>query len=100
MPGTRDCQQDLEQLEGSLYSPFELLLPYTTWSMPSLEGYLPALFLEHILTFELMHRYNLRRLVWSLWLEPLGKSKICNPMDFIWIPVGLSESCSRIFSLW
>lgn len=64
--------------------------------MPSLEGYLPALFLEHILTFELMHRYNLRRFVWSLWLEPQGKSKICNPMDFIWIPVGLSESCSRI----
>src|SRR5271163_4793799 len=97
MPGTRDYQQGFERGRKAVrILPFELLLPYTTWSMPSLKGYLPALFLEHTLTFELMHRYNLRRFVWSLWLEPQGKSKICNPMDFIWIPIGLSESCSRI----
>src|SRR5271170_5860576 len=100
MPGTRDYQQGFERARKEVrILPFELLLPHTTWSMPSLKGYLPALFLEHTLTFELMHRYNLRRFVWSLWLEPQGKSKICNLVDFIQepgIPAGLSESCSRI----
>jgi hypothetical protein len=47
--------KDLNELEGSLVSS-KLLFPYTTWSMPSLKGYLPALFLERILTLELMHR--------------------------------------------
>ena len=85
MPGTRDYQQGFERARKEVrILPFELLLPHTTWSMPSLKGHLPALFLEHTLTFELMHRYNLRLFVRSLWLEPQGKSKIGNLVDFIW----------------
>ena len=49
--------------------------PHKHGRCPSLEGYLPVLFLEHVLTFELMHRYSLQRFVWSLWLDPHGKSK-------------------------
>jgi hypothetical protein len=100
MPGTRDYQQRFERARRKfVFLRSNFYFPYTTWSMPSRKGYLPALFLEHTLTFELMHRYNLRRFVWLLWLELQGKSKICNPVDFIWEPgilVGLSESCSQI----
>ena len=68
--------------------------------MPSLKGYLPALFLEHTLTFELMHRYNLRRFCLLIVVGASGKIQNLQSRRLSsgepGILVGLSESCSRI----